>query len=82
MVYLLAARNGIHETNAMFVFVTNLTSLRNNYWVKVLHILATVLVCPEVNKVTRLYKEYKISVTTKIPKNGQKQRSHSGRGSG
>ena len=44
-----------------------------------MHILATVLVCPEVNKVTRLYKEYKISVTTKIPKIGQKQRSHSGR---
>jgi len=26
-----AKGNGIHETNAMLVFVTNLTSLRNNY---------------------------------------------------
>ena len=56
LVYLLAARNGIHETNAMFV-----------------------LVCLEVNKFTKSYEEYKIFVTTKVPKNGQKQRSHSSR---
>ena len=46
---------------------------------KTQQILATVLVCLEEKKFTRSYKEYKIFVTTKIPKNGQKQRSHSGR---
>ena len=44
-----------------------------------MHILAIVLVCLEENKFTRSYKEYKISLTTKIPKNGQKQSSHSSR---
>ena len=44
-----------------------------------MHILAIVLVCLEENKFTRSYKEYKISLTTKMPKNGQKQRSHSSR---